>query len=66
MLLKNLFITIVYTIIFIIVSLFLGYNNEKIPFGIAIFLFIILSYIINITIDFISSRLNSKINKTKS
>lgn len=65
MTLKNLFITIVYTIIFIITSLLFGYNNNKIPFAIAIFLFIILSYIVNITIDLIFSKLISKSEENK-
>ncbi|SEJ05562.1 hypothetical protein SAMN04488113_16011 [Alkalibacterium gilvum] len=60
MILKNLLITIVYTIIFITISLWTGYNNEKMPFAIAIFLFIILSYIINISIDLIVSKIISK------
>ena len=65
MILKNLFITIAYTIIFIIISLSVGYNNEKIPFSIAIIVFFILSYIINITIDMIVSKLISKFGKTE-
>lgn len=65
MILKNLCITIVYTIIFIITSLLFGYNNNKIPFGISIFLFVILSYIINIIIDIIFSKLISRFEKSK-
>lgn len=67
MILKSLFRTVVYTIIFIATTyLWTGYNNYKMSFGIAIFLFILLSYIINIIIEFITSKLICKFEKTKS
>lgn len=66
MILKNLFRTIVYTIIYIAITLRFGYNNDNIRFKTALFLFISLSFIINITVDLIISKLISKFGKTKS
>lgn len=53
---KALILAVIYTILFIAYTSLLGYNNDRLPYAVALLLFFIGSFTINLILDLIVSK----------